>query len=59
MKPDQSRVHMKRGETLFQWRQGVRFVNDDGNAAITQIGFDMDPQSIAQTDREQIRFQSG
>lgn len=34
--------------------EGVRFVSKDGSAALSQIGFDIDPQSLAPEDREAV-----
>lgn len=51
---EKARLRLERGQGLLDSAQGVRFVSEDGNAAVTQIGFDMDPQSVAQEEREHL-----
>lgn len=48
------RAQLKDGRTLAESAADIRFVSEGGNAAITQIGFELDPQSIAPADRERI-----
>ncbi|GAB3255637.1 MMPL family transporter [Alteromonas gracilis] len=48
------RAQLEDGRTLAESAADIRFVSEGGNAAITQIGFELDPQSIAPADRERI-----
>ncbi len=51
---EDARRDLERGESLLAASEGVRFISEGGNAAITQIGFELDPQSIAPADRERL-----
>jgi RND superfamily putative drug exporter len=41
-------------ERAYAAGKDVRFVSEDGSAALAQIGFDIDPQSLAQSDRDAV-----
>lgn len=51
---DDARRELERGEQARDAAAGVRFVSESGAAAIAQISFDMDPQSMTPEQREAI-----
>ncbi len=51
---DQARSDLERGEQIRDAASGVRFVSESGAAAIAQLSFDLDPQSMTPEEREAI-----
>jgi RND superfamily putative drug exporter len=54
VKVEEARVQLDRATKIRTAAAGVRFVSADGSTAISQIGFDLDPQSLSATDREAV-----
>lgn len=51
---EDGRVQLWSAGIMLDAASGVRFVSEDGSAAVSQIGFDIDPQSLAPEDREAV-----
>lgn len=53
-KLDDGQRQVDEGRALADGADAIRFVSEDGSAALSQIGFDLDPQSMSLEDRHQL-----